>query len=103
MPPQTRERRPVDPSGAHDCQLGGDNRDHTSEVAISQPFTSIQNAARALLRAAWAGDVKLTWKGSGFAGQASLATEPLSDSQIEWLSALLARAGLAPLSDEVRQ
>jgi hypothetical protein len=67
------------------------------KAVSSDGFRTAQDAARALLSAAWRGEMTLTWKASSFAGQVSTATEPLTDRQAEWLGQMLERAGLPPL------
>lgn len=70
---------------------------------MDEAFQSPQMAARALLGAAWAGDARLTRKAASFAGQTSIATEPLTKGQVEWLSVLLERAKLSALVCGVAQ
>lgn len=56
----------------------------------SKPFPSIRDAALALLHE----NVRLTRKAGSFLGQCAVDPTPLSESQSEWLSKLLERAGL---------
>lgn len=96
----TRERRPVDPSGAHICQLGGDNlEDSTAEDSGQACFLDQRSAALALLN----GNSRLTRKAGQFLGQLAVDQAPLSQAQIEWLETLLERAGLPVLVDGAGQ
>lgn len=66
---------------------------------MSGPFLSQRDAALALL----AGNHRLTRKAGSFLGQCAVDRTPLTESQYEWISTLLERAGLPNLTEGAMQ
>jgi hypothetical protein len=98
----TRERRPVEPSGASLFELGGYGEEDSNSSTIGQSherFRDHRSAALALLN----GDARLTRKAGSFLGQCAVDPTPLSGAQRDWLATLLERAELPPLADGVAQ
>jgi hypothetical protein len=62
---------------------------------VSARFETPRTAALALLN----GQSRLTRKAGSFLGQCVVDPTPLSDSQRDWLTTLLIRAGLPELAD----
>lgn len=61
-----------------------------------EPFPDHRQAALALLTA----DVRLTRKAGSFLGQLVVDPTPMTPAQLDWLLALLDRAGFPLLADE---
>lgn len=93
----TRERRPVEPSGASLFELGGYGEDSGNKAGQQSPahFSDQRSAALALLN----GESHLTRKAGSFLGQCAVDPAPLSAAQRDWLITLLDRAGLPPLAN----
>ena len=97
---ETRERRPIGPSGVHNCHLASDSHKDNSAINDRQaPFTTPRDAALALLTAD-PRTVRLTRKAGSLCGQLAVDPTPMSDAQADWLAILLNRAGLPPLARE---
>ena len=62
---------------------------------MNAPFLSPRNAALALLNS----EAALTRKAGSFLGQVVADPSPLTEAQRDWLTKLLSRAELPPLTD----
>jgi hypothetical protein len=103
---EMRECRPAERLNGTRNLLPGSDSDNTdlfSGAVVPASFTDVREAARTILKAAWNRETQLTPKGASFTGQASVATEPLTARQREWLGQLLSRAGLPPLAEGAGQ
>jgi len=99
---ETRERRPVNPGGAHDLLPGSDGNDNDLSAGVNAPPTfrlpRHRDAALALLNST----SRLTGKAGSFVGQLVVDPTPLSDAQLEWLETLLERAELPQLAESAQ-
>ncbi len=62
---------------------------------MAKPFTDHRTAALALLTSS----VRLTRKAGSFLGQLAVDPSPMTAAQTDWLSKLLANAGLPALTE----